>query len=170
MLRLRTLRRRPPAPWPRLCPSRTARYRRTVETGNGEPTSQSRFTLETGALSRVQSALYFDGFMCALFPTRVWVIRGRAVPESRGHLLTRVPVFISRPPTFSATCERAAFASSATQSPVPMLYFSLALNAVLVVTLVAECRPRANLIVASIALRQQLATLRTNHPRPRLSD
>ena len=70
--------------------------------------------------------------------------------------------FISRPPKFAATCERAPYASSATQSPVPMLYFSLALNAVLVVTLVAVCRPRANLIVASIALRQQLATLRTN--------
>ena len=46
-----------------------------------------------------------------------------------------------------------------------MLYFSLALNAVLVVALVAVCRPRANLIVANIVLRQQLATLRTKHPR-----
>jgi hypothetical protein len=35
-----------------------------------------------------------------------------------------------------------------------MLYFSLVLNAVLVATLVVVCRPRANLIVANIALRE----------------
>ena len=51
-----------------------------------------------------------------------------------------------------------------------MLYFSLAFNVALVVTLVAVCRPRANFIVANIALRQQLAILKAKHPRPRLAN
>ncbi len=51
-----------------------------------------------------------------------------------------------------------------------MLYFSLAFNAVLVVSLVAVCRPRANFIVANIALRQQLAILKAKHPRPHLAN
>ena len=51
-----------------------------------------------------------------------------------------------------------------------MLEFSLTLNAFLIVTLVAVYRPRASLIIANIALRQQLAALRAKHPRPRLSN